>query len=123
MRGGRDGAGPRGGRDGAGPRAGRNWAGPRAGRDGAHLRAPARGLLEGILASSLPQRVWAAAGGRKRARCPNRRDDEGGSTRDMGQWPRKVARAVGGNRREGIASSPDSGSWDAGPRAPGALTF
>ncbi|XP_043298070.1 translation initiation factor IF-2-like [Cervus canadensis] len=37
-------------------------AGPRRGRGGAHLRAPARELLQGILAAPRPRRVWAAAG-------------------------------------------------------------
>lgn len=47
-------------------------------------------------------RRWEAGEAR-----PRRGDGEGRSSRDVGQWPRKVARAVGGNRREGTACAPD----------------
>lgn len=43
-----------------------------------------------------------------------RGDGEGGSTGDAGQWPRKVARAVEGNRRERTKPAPDSASRAAG---------
>lgn len=62
-------------------------AGPRRGRGGAHLRASARELLQGNLAAPRPQRVWAAAGGRKRARRPSKSKlmkEEALGTRDNG---------------------------------------